>query len=193
MCIFSISLGQKQPFSSSLRSDPRLSWAALLESSASATSPREQPCKLGSVMGMTRKANPAVGHKTAQASLTEHFSKWPVRQVTLHHLEDSSQQRNISVFLVDHWKLLLKLSAVNMVSPCCTFCPLPFKKDFSDSFSCTNFPKRIPTGKLLDCVTRHSRWQAESFNRELLHTLRRVKRYWMASFQKQSTSLPEIR
>lgn len=150
------------------------------------------PRKLVSVMGMTRKANPTVWHKTSQASFTDHFSEWTVRQVILHHLDDSFQQRNISIFLVYHWKLLLKLSAVNMVSSCCTFSPLPCKKDFSDFFSSTNFPKRIPAGKLLDYITRDSRWQAESCNWELLQTLRRVKCYCTITFQKQSTSLPEI-
>lgn len=101
--------------------------------------------KLASAMGMTRKANPAVWHKTVQASVTDHWSEWTVRQVILHHL-DISFQRNTSIFLAYHWKLLLKLSAV---SPCCTFCCLPRKKDFSDSFSSTNFPRRAPIRKLL--------------------------------------------
>lgn len=192
MCIFSTSLEQKQQFSYSLRSDPQLSWAALYDSQASPTPLREYAKETGICHGHDQKGKPNSVTQNLPSQFHCHFSEWTVRQVILHHLDDSFQQRNISIFLVYHWKLLLKLSAVNMVSSCCTFCPLPCKKDFSDYFSSTNFPKRIPAGKLLDYITRHSRWQAESCNWELLQTLRRVKCYCTISFQKQSTSLPEI-
>lgn len=124
-------------------------------------------------------------------------SNWPLLRVQLWgrwYCNQSWWQLSVKKqlnFLGYYRKPLLKLSVINMVSPCCMFCPLPScERGFNDSFSPTNFSKRSPAGKPLDCITRHRRWQVESCNWELLHTLRIVKCYCMASFQKQSTSLP---
>lgn len=114
---------------------------------------------------MTRKANPAVWHKTAQASFTDH--SWVNCEAgdTAPSWWQPSAKKHL-----DFSYLSLETSGKAICCkhglPCCTFCPLSCKKDFSDSSS-TNFLKRIPTGKLLDCITRHSRWQAENCNWEL--------------------------